>query len=352
MKKIIIIAVSIFTVLTVGTTVIFNSFQSVSPLSLTVSALDTPIATKDLTPVTNPSILESLTKLIPQVKKLLKSDDPHTVTLPSLVKAFALASGPVGMVATTAMIVIEHQLTEINTKLDTITEQLNKISDFQDREFKSRILSLQTKVKDTAKFSDEILDNDDVRLRKLTVLEALESEGTQLLQQINLTIAEEIAKNPTPDFEAYSLLTNDFHTLTEQQNSLIVILDIMSELTFLFEGGAVSPEMCYSIFETYYNQSIATRTALATWHQQQITTFGIDFENGRFDKQGLAALISKIPGIFHDDWNYADLTETLSEQIQKQTAAQPFSTLELKSTLAEDLTIIIQDGGYYYQPTE
>ncbi len=351
MKKIILIAASIFTALTIGTTAIFNSLQSVSPLSLTVSALDTPIDTNDLTPVTKPSILASLAKLIPQAKKLLNSEGSHTVMLPSMVKALALAGGPVGIAATVAMIAIEHQITEINNKLDTINEQLNKISDFQDREFKSRILSLHTKVRDIAKFSEEILDNDDVRLRKLAVLETLESEGTQLLQQINLTIDEELAKNPTPDFEAYSLLTNDFHTLAEQQNSLIATLDIMSELTYLFERGAVSSEMCYSIFETYYNQSVTTRTALATWHQQQITTFGIDFENGRFDKQGLAALISKIPGIFHDDWNYEELTETLSEQIQKQTALQPFSTLEPKNTLDEDVTIIIQDGGYYYQPT-
>ncbi|MGL5296036.1 MAG: hypothetical protein ACRDAO_03675 [Culicoidibacterales bacterium] len=346
MKKIIIIIISVLVV----SIIIMHSLQSRLEADLPITTLATHVNTKELVPVSNTSLVDSLTQVIPKAKKLLKSKGSHLVTLPSLASAINIATGPAGLAMSAASIVIEYQFDKINSKLDTLSVQLNEISDFQNREFKSRIVSLHIKVKDTAKFSNEILNNEDVRLRKLSVLEALQSECTQLLQQINITIEEEITQNTVADFEAYSALTNDFHILTEQQQGLIAILNIISELTYLFDLGDVSYEMCYSIFETYYEQAVAVRTTLATWHQQHITDFGIDLENNRFDKRGLAAILSKVPGIFNDDWNYESLTQTLSEQIINQTALQPFSKLELTNSTHEELQIIIQDGAYYYQP--
>lgn len=74
-------------------------------------------------------------------------------------------------------------MSEISSKLETMTKSIDKISDFQDWEFKSRILSVITLVGEISQFSSEIIENDEQRQRKLTALENLKATATEAKAQ-------------------------------------------------------------------------------------------------------------------------------------------------------------------------
>lgn len=76
-----------------------------------------------------------------------------------------------------------------------ISDGISHIQDFQDNEYRSRVFSLVAHVKKIADFEAEILENEVLRLSKISQLDSLEEECTQLLGQANLTLAGFSKKN-------------------------------------------------------------------------------------------------------------------------------------------------------------
>lgn len=101
-----------------------------------------------------------------------------------------------------SMVVGQYYMTQINAELGEISDGISKISDFQDNEFRSRVFSLVAHVKKIADFQVEILENDELRLSKIAQLDSLEEECTQLLGQVNLTLAGFAKKNDL-DYASY-----------------------------------------------------------------------------------------------------------------------------------------------------
>lgn len=73
-----------------------------------------------------------------------------------------------------AMVVGQYYMEQINNQLGEINDGISKISDFQDNEYRSRVFSLITHVKEIAKFQVEILENNDLIYGKITQLDRLE----------------------------------------------------------------------------------------------------------------------------------------------------------------------------------
>lgn len=86
-----------------------------------------------------------------------------------------------------SMVVGQYYMTQINAELGVISDGISQIQDFQDNEYRSRIFSLVAHVKKIADFQTEILENNELRLSKISQLDSLEEECTQLLGQANLT---------------------------------------------------------------------------------------------------------------------------------------------------------------------
>ena len=78
------------------------------------------------------------------------------------------------------MVVGQYYMTQINAELGLISESISKVSDFQDNEYRSRVFSLIAHVKKIADFQVEILENNELRLSKISQLDSLEEECTQL----------------------------------------------------------------------------------------------------------------------------------------------------------------------------
>lgn len=107
----------------------------------------------------------------------------------------AIANTATAAMGVASMVVGQYYMTQINAELGEISDGISKISDFQDNEFRSRVFSLVAHVKKIADFQVEILENDELRLSKIAQLDGLEEECTQLLGQVNLTLAGFSKKN-------------------------------------------------------------------------------------------------------------------------------------------------------------
>lgn len=106
----------------------------------------------------------------------------------------------------------------------------------------------------------------------------------------------------------------------------------------------------YASYNKYLEQSVQTRTLLGEWHDRQVKALRIDLNNGRVSKAGFEAVISAIPGLIDDKFNYKELKQSLAHEISTQANPTLGSSEAPKQVYDEDVTIIIKDGKYYYLP--
>lgn len=266
----------------------------------------------------------------------------------SVSKATKVANGLANVMNVASLVVGQYYMSEINSKIETLNKSVNKIIDFQEREFKSRILALIALVREISNFSSEIMESDDLRNRKLQTLEDLKKEDAQLLQQVNITIDEIIKKNQRAEYKEYQERTVDITLLLEYQQVLLTVLENICKLTNLLGKGKNSIEMSYFIFNTYWEQSNQIRVSLEEWHQNQAWRLGIDIRKNRRSKKGFESLITAIPSLFKDDWNYKELEAGVGEKISTQKDKNQLAYNEPEDVYGKDVPIIIKDAKYYY----
>lgn len=270
------------------------------------------------------------------------------VDLTKSTKATSLAKGAANVANVGALVVGQYYMAEINSKLETMTKSINKISDFQQREFKSRILSLISRVGEISQFSSEIMENDEQRKIKLTTIENLKGGATELLGQVNLTITDISQKSPNPDYKEYQEKVDEFNILVDYQNVLITVLEEISKLTYLLGKGDISSDMSYSVFNRFFEQSIEARNALHLWHDRQVQSLCIDLDKNRISKTGFTKVLWAVPGFVDEKWKYKQLKQGLVQQINSQSTPKRKALNTPEAVYDDDVQIIIKDGKYFY----
>ena len=247
-----------------------------------------------------------------------------------------------------SMVVGQYYMAQIDTKMAEMQEGIDKIYDFQQTEFKSRIMALIGKVGNISKFNIEIIENDELRKRSLDDLNRYRDDAVELLQQVNLTIENIVSKGHNSEFNKYQESIDDLDRLISFQQYLLSILEEIGRLVYLLNKGTVSSDHCYSLYNIYIEQSTDARNLLNQWHDESIKTFALDLDNKRYAKQGIEALVFEIPGMIFNDWKYNEIPDSVITQIYKQLD----NSLEIKNTtenlLEKETKIISKDGKYYY----
>lgn len=247
-----------------------------------------------------------------------------------------------------SMVVGQYYMAQIDTKMAEMQEGIDKIYDFQQTEFKSRIMALIGKVGNISKFNIEIIQNDELRKRSLDDLNRYRDDAVELLQQVNLTIENIVSKGHNSEFNKYQESIDDLDRLISFQQYLLSILEEIGRLVYLLNKGTVSSDHCYSLYNIYIEQSTDARNLINQWHDESIKTFALDLDNKRYAKQGIEALVFEIPGMIFNDWKYNEIPDSVITQIYKQLD----NSLEIKNTtenlLEKETKIISKDGKYYY----
>lgn len=247
-----------------------------------------------------------------------------------------------------SMVVGQYYMAQIDTKMAEMQEGIDKIYDFQQTEFKSRIMALIGKVGNISKFNIEIIENDELRKRSLDDLNRYRDDAVELLQQVNLTIENIVSKGHNSEFNKYQESIDEIDRLIIFQQYLLSILEEIGRLIYLLNKGIVSSDHCYSLYNIYIEQSTNARNLLNQWHDESIKTFALDLDNKRYAKQGLEGLLFEFPGMIFNDWKYNEIPDSVITQIYKQLD----NSLEIKNTtenlLEKETKIISKDGKYYY----
>ena len=260
------------------------------------------------------------------------------------------ASTAAAAMGVASMVVGQYYMTQINAELGEISDDISKISDFQDNEFRSRVFSLVAHVKKIADFQVEILENDELRLSKIAQLDSLEEGCTQVLGQVNLTLAGFAKKNDL-DYASYEKELKEAQNWYTYQKVLLDVLYKISDLRYTLYMGVVSREQCTALLPTYTKQVEDTQTLLTEWHQTSVRRLGIDTDEIRRKRAGFDGVIHFIPGLFNDDLNFRTIDEKTVGMITAQVSGQSFEHCHDTSDLyAEDVQLISKGGKIYYLP--
>ena len=249
-----------------------------------------------------------------------------------------------------SMIVGQYYMAQIHSELEAIGDEIGKISDFQNNEFRSRVFSLVAHAKTIADFQIEILENDELRQSKISQLDSLEEECTKLLGQANLTLVDFTKKNDL-DFETYEKQLRVAQQWYMYQKTLMEVLYRISDLRYTLHLGRVSREQCNALIPTYANQVEETQKRLTDWHDKTIERLKIDMSEIRRKRDGFDGVIHFLPGLFNDEYNFKSISTATVEMIHTQLEGHASSHARTVSDLySEDVQLIIKDNKVYYLP--
>ena len=248
-----------------------------------------------------------------------------------------------------SIVVGQYYMTQINAELGQISDDISKIADFQDNEYRSRVFSLVSHVKKIAEFQVEILENDELRLSKIAQLDSLEEECTKLLGQANLTLAGFAKKNDL-DFATYEKELQEVQNWYIYQNTLLEILHKLSDFRFTLHLGAVSRAQCTALLPTYIQQVEETQSRITQWHQDTTKRLNVDTAEIRRKRDGFDKVIHFILGLINDDWNFRSISEKTAYMIDSQAEGHSVSHHDNSDFYLEDVQMISKDGKVYYLP--
>ena len=261
-----------------------------------------------------------------------------------------LANTAAAAMGVASMVVGQYYMKQINAELETISDGISKIANFQDSEYRSRVFSLIAHVKKIADFQVEILDNDELRLSKIAQLDSLEEECTKLLGQANLTL-EGYAKKTDLDYDAYEKELSEAQKWYMYQRSLLDVLYKIADLRYTLHLGAVSREQCVALLPMYTKQVSDTQQRLTKWHQRTTERLDIHVEELRRKRAGLDRVIHFIPGLFNDELNFRSISKSTAKMIESQASSQSDSRYHDTSDLYKaDVQLIAKDSKIYYLP--
>lgn len=249
-----------------------------------------------------------------------------------------------------SMIVGQYYMTQINAELGEISDGISQIQNFQDNEYRSRVLSLVAHVKKIADFQTEILENDELRYSKIEQLDGLGEECTQLLGQANLTLVG-FAKKTSLDFKAYEKEVRNAQSWFMYQKSLLDVLYKISDLQYTLNLGAASREQCGAILPTYKKQVSDTQEHLTAWHDGTTQRLGIETDEIRRKRTGFDRVIHSIPGLFNNDLNFRPIEKETATMISAQASGhEALHTPDISELYAKDVQLISKNGKIYYLP--
>ncbi len=261
-----------------------------------------------------------------------------------------VANTTAAVIGVASMVVGQYYMTQINAELGVISEGISQIQDFQDNEYRSRVFSLMAHVKKIADFQTEILENVELRLSKISQIDNLEEECTQLLGQANLTLAGFTKKNNL-DYKEYEKNLRNAQNWFMYQKSLMDILYKISDLRYTLHLGAISREQCVALLPTYKKQVSDTQARLTAWHKEITERLGIETDAIRRKRVGFDGVIHFIPGLINDNLNFRSIEEKTAKMITAQASGhEESSCIETSELFAEDVQLIFKEGKIYYLP--
>lgn len=262
--------------------------------------------------------------------------------------AMNVANGAMGAAA---MVVGQYYMTQINDQLEDISSGIEKIADFQQNEFKSKVYALVAEVQKSSTFQVETIENNELRNRELQHLKTLEHECAQLLGQVNLSL-QDIAGNSGVDYDKYEKLIGEAELWLQYQQILLEVMYKISDLTYVPNLGAISRENSYALYLPYAKQSEGALLKLGDWHKENAEKHQISLDDSRRKRQGIEGFFMGALGVFNDDLNYKKMSDRTVSLITHQGEGKIIAAPAQDDLFQDDVRLVAKDGKLYYLPSE
>lgn len=251
-----------------------------------------------------------------------------------------------------SMVVGQYYISQINDQLEDINAGIEKIADFQQTEFKSKVYALVAEVQKCSTFQVETIENDELRNRELSHLKSLEHECAQLLGQANLSL-QDISGKKGLDYAAYEKKIGEAESWFQYQQILLEVMYKISDLSYALNLGAISRENSYALYLPYAKQSEGTLAKLNEWHDEHVKRLEINVEESRRKRQGVEGFFMGALGLFNDDFNYKKMSQSTIARIEHQAEnASTIKGVEGEDLYQEDVRLIAKDGKLFYLPQQ
>lgn len=252
-----------------------------------------------------------------------------------------------------SLVVGQYYMSQVNSKLDGINDGISKIQDFQDNEYKSKVLSLIAHVKNITDFKTEILSNDELRKSKINQLDNLEVECSELLGQACITL-ESYSKMNNLDYKQYEKEIVNAQKWFMYQKWLLDLSYKISDLQYALHLGIESKEQCENITATYANQVNQSLGRLASWHKETAKRLNIDADEARRERNLKDKVIHFVPSLIKRDKNYMNFDSMKKEtamMIKEQSVGhrEPHE-INNSELYNKDVELISKNGKIYYLP--
>lgn len=251
-----------------------------------------------------------------------------------------------------SMVVGQYYMAQISSDLNKIDKGLNRISNFQDQEYKGKVFALVAHIQQVAHFQVEILENEELRMSEIDNLNRWKKDCEQLLAQA-CHMVEGFTENQNLKYEEYEKLLPEIEKWYSYQKILFEVLIHIAELKHALHLGSVSFEQCSAAVITYGNKVKQAKEKLEKWHYAQADRLHIDVEHGMRKRVGFDSFIHLIPSWINEDNKYRPIAQSIVKQIQSQTSASNHvKSVDTVDLFQEDVRIIGKEGKLYYLPSE
>lgn len=249
-----------------------------------------------------------------------------------------------------SLIVGQYYMTQINTELTQIKDNISKVADFQNNEYKSKITALIAQIEKIVSFQVEILENQQSRERNLEKLDNFEHKCMELLGQANLAIAG-FAKKVNINFKQYEKEIIEAQNWYIYQKMLLETLYKISDLKYTLSLGTVSREECNALLPTYTKQVQDAEQKLVLWHDSITQKLGIDVATSMRKRDGMDKVTYFLPGLFKEELRFCPISGKTVNMIKMQTSDYSMKQKVITANLfQEDVRLIAKGAKLYYLP--
>lgn len=249
----------------------------------------------------------------------------------------------VGMQAP-SMIVGQYYMEEINQQIKNLTKEIDKVNEFNDTEYDSKIISIISKINEINNFKDEIYNSEFNRNNYINKLDRSEEKCTELLGQANQKIENSLKHNL--EYKEYVTKAEEIQKWLYRRDVLIEILKVIADIKYNLNNGNKSLKLCCFQYNNYAEMSNKVDNKLENWHMKQCEKFGINMDElNRKDK--FHKLKKNTVGLIKEEWAYKKIETKVVENIQSQ-INQETKQLCLNDKKDEKIKIIKKNENYYY----
>lgn len=254
-----------------------------------------------------------------------------------------------GVMAVASMVVGQYYMTEINGKLESISESIDDIKNFQKTELLAQISTVVRESRQLSVYNDEIMESASERQLARHRASDFEEKSGELLDQINSLIRLKLV--PSGKFSEYERHTRGLVPLLSSQQVLVATLRELSRLTVVLSRSEVSPERAGATYKELVASSEKVRDNVVEWHSKETDIWHVNLARESRAKTGIKKVVSQPLTLVNPELAYQHVPSEFIKQVQTQSSMRQPELPEMTGYQVP-VDLLIQNNQVYYRAPE